>query len=105
MSYLKVDFCGFHAPLTFQQWMDPALQLARWGELRDALNRTGRPIWYSICPHGKPGADTGTVVDWYRNGTGLCYSPPLSWTAEDRKGVANSILVEYVILGLYGIDI
>jgi len=28
----------------------------------------------------------------------LAYAPPLSWTAEERKGLANSILVEYTNL-------
>jgi len=56
VSYLKVDFCGFHsgrpspqdgAPHgvpTFADWVDPKEQLLRWQALRDALNRTGRQI-------------------------------------------------------------
>ena len=82
---------------TFADWVDPAQQLRRWQELRDALNKTGREIYYSICPHGKPLA-TGSSEPWYKNGTGHCYSPPLGWTAEERKATANSILVEYTNL-------
>ena len=39
-------------------------QLHRWQELRDALNKTDRQIYYSICPHGKPPA-TGPSEPWY----------------------------------------
>lgn len=53
VDYLKVDFCGFNKPYTFAEWVDPTLQLGVWQDLRDALNKTGRPIYYSICPHGK----------------------------------------------------
>lgn len=97
ISYLKVDFCGFHPPLTFKEWMDPTIELQHWQGLRDALNKTGHPIYYSICPHGKVPA-VGPSVPWYKNGTGRGYTPPLSWTADERKGVANSLLVEYTNL-------
>ena len=93
VSYLKVDFCGFHGPFTFKEWMDPTIQLKNWQDLRDALNRTGKAIYYSICPHSIV-PPTGTSEPWYKNGSGLVYAPPLSWTAADRKGVANSLLVE-----------
>lgn len=107
VSYLKVDFCGFHPGVptpgdprgvpTFQDWMDPAQQLHRWQELRDALNKTGRQIYYSICPHGHVPA-TGPSEPWYKNGTGLVYAPPLVWTEEQHKATANSILTEYTNL-------
>ena len=109
VSYLKVDFCGFHpgapsaqsgAPQgvpTFADWVDPKQQLQRWQALRDALNRTGREIYYSICPHGHP-PETGPSEPWSKNGSGLCYSPPLEWTEEERKATANGILVEYTNL-------
>ena len=41
---------------------------------------------------------TGPSTPWVHNGSGLCYSPPRSWTAEERKATANSILVEYTNL-------
>jgi hypothetical protein len=34
----------------------------------------------------------------YKNGTGHVYAPPLSWSADERKTLANSILVEYTNL-------
>lgn len=45
---------------------------------------------------------TGPSVPWYRNGTGLGYSAPLSWTEEERKATANSILTEYTNLFVSG---
>ena len=77
--------------------IDPASQLLHWGELRDALNATGHRVLYSICPHSTV-PRTGPSAPWWHNGTGLVYAPPLSWTAEQRKGLANSLLVEYTNL-------
>ena len=37
-------------------------------------------------------------MPWYKNGTGLVYAPPPAWTARERRGVANSLLVEYTNL-------
>ena len=90
-SYLKVDMCSVDIGI------DPASQLLHWGELRDALNATGHRILYSICPHTTV-PETGPSAPWWRNGTGLVYAPPLTWTALQRKGLANSLLVEYVNL-------
>jgi hypothetical protein len=44
-DYLKVDYCGEDVDRS------PAPQLAAWQSLRDALNATGRPVYFSICPH------------------------------------------------------
>ena len=96
-DFLKVDFCGFGEPFSFQQWVDPAIQLRHWQMLRDALNATGRPMHYSICPHGHVPA-TGPSAPWYKNGTGLGYSPPFSWSGAERTQLANTILVEYTNL-------
>ena len=69
---------------------EPAEQYTHWLALGDALNRTGRPIWYSICPH--------TPVEWAIDDLSrptLAYSPPPTWGREQRSRLANSILVEY----------
>jgi alpha-galactosidase len=96
-DYLKVDFCG---PAGFAPncanasdprciSIDPEPQYAAWAALRDALNRTGRPIYFSICPHAASD----------RKGTGapfnLIYAPPLAWNKAQRRDLANSLLVEY----------
>jgi alpha-galactosidase len=83
-DYLKVDFCG-------KQSRDPAPQYAAFAALRDALNATGRQIYYSICPHtDAPHVGPGEPY----NGASI-YAPPPVWTREQRHALANSLLVEY----------
>jgi len=91
ITYLKVDMCSADIGI------DPASQLLHWGQFRDALNATGHRIWYSICPHSHV-PSTGPSAWWYKGGKGYVYAPPLSWTAADRRGLANSLLVEYTNL-------
>eukprot|EP00039_Didymoeca_costata_P024125 m.9349 g.9349 ORF g.9349 m.9349 type:complete len:450 (+) comp4053_c0_seq1:62-1411(+) len=93
VDYLKVDYCGpSFDNSTGRVNVDPTIQYAHWGELRDALNKTGRPIYYSICPH--------TVSDGVGTATPfkdrLIYAPPKVWSDTQRHDLANSILVEYV---------
>ena len=86
-SYLKVDFCG--GPQDF----DPARELAAWGEVAAALNATGRPIYLSICPKSNaPKNLTGPLQPYA--GEGGLYFPPLAWTREEKRSVANAWLVE-----------
>eukprot|EP00052_Salpingoeca_macrocollata_P011922 m.92005 g.92005 ORF g.92005 m.92005 type:complete len:455 (+) comp18261_c0_seq3:3-1367(+) len=87
VDYLKVDYCG-------PQYVSPdaSIQYQHWQALGEALNRTGRPIYYSICPHTyAPNASTAALY-----AGDLVYSPPFAWTADQRHSLANSILVEYV---------
>jgi len=53
---------------------------------RDALNKTGRPIYYSICPKTVAPA-TGTAVPYA--GSDI-YSPPQNWTQEDHRSLSNA---------------
>ena len=85
VGYLKVDFCGVGSPVP----AEPAGQYRAWAQLRDALNATGRPIYYSICPR------TGTPRGGEYRGRSV-YAPPPAWTVEERRALANSVLVEYV---------
>jgi len=86
-SYLKVDYCGYQVVSP-----EPVPQYEHWVSLRDALNATGKPIYYSICPHTQsPDVGPGRA---YQNF--LSYAPPASWTAEQRQKLANSLLVEFV---------
>ena len=57
--------------------------------MRDALNATGRPIYYSICPHTRA-APVGPARPF-----DLIYAPPVAWSAAQRAALANSLLVEY----------
>ena len=97
VDYLKVDFCG---PAGFAPQCpnasDPLCvsieadaQYTAWASLRDALNATGRPIYYSICPH------TQAAREGPARPFDLIYAPPTAWTASQRQALANSLLVEY----------
>eukprot|EP00038_Savillea_parva_P008429 m.176929 g.176929 ORF g.176929 m.176929 type:complete len:581 (+) comp14252_c0_seq1:36-1778(+) len=97
VDYLKVDFCG---PTTGPT--DPAAgrvsvqagpQYDAWNAFGEALNKTGRPIYYSICPHRVVEKGQGLPGVWDGR---MAYAPPPEWTAEQRYNLANSILVEYV---------
>lgn len=96
MSYLKVDMCSVDIGI------DPASQLEHWGQLRDALNATGRAVYYSICPHSAVPRATGPGRWWWENGRNgtrpNTYSPPTVWTASERKGLTSSLLVEFTNL-------
>eukprot|EP00656_Telonema_subtile_P031596 TRINITY_DN3456_c0_g1_i1.p1 TRINITY_DN3456_c0_g1~~TRINITY_DN3456_c0_g1_i1.p1 ORF type:complete len:446 (+),score=71.67 TRINITY_DN3456_c0_g1_i1:145-1482(+) len=85
-DYLKVDYCGKYVNVTpaSEQW-------AAWHAFGEALNSTGRPIYYSTCPR-TPAPKDGTAAPF--NGNSV-YSPPIAWTAEQRSNLANSLLVEY----------
>ena len=96
ISYLKVDMCSVDIGI------DPESQLKHWGEFRDALNSTGHPIYYSICPHSVVPHPDGPGAWWWvkgDNGTRPnTYAPPTTWTAPQRRGLANSLLVEFTNL-------
>jgi hypothetical protein len=93
-SDLKVDFCGFGKG---PDRVDPAArpQYAAWAAFRDALNATGRPIYYSICPHrlARP-SGTERAYDGCK-GQEYIYAPPREWTRSEQHALANSVLVEY----------
>jgi hypothetical protein len=72
----------------------PGPQYAAWKALGEALNATGRPIYFSICPH-TPTPALGTAREFAGRGQ-LSYAPPSQWNAAQRHALANSVLVEYV---------
>ena len=92
-DYIKVDFCGYctKAPCTDPRdvSIEPDVQYKAFASFRDALNRTGRPVYYSICPHTVSNG-RGTQAPFK-----MLYTPPPSWTREQRHALANSLLVEY----------
>ena len=94
VDYLKVDFCGPDCGATAGPGAVPVeatAQYAAWQALGMALNATGRPIYYSICPHTNSSGD-GVAAAF---GHDLIYAPPVAWTAAQRHALANSILVEF----------
>ena len=75
--------------------MSSAEQYAAWSALSTALNKTGRPIYLDFCPHAiADGVGTETPKG------SLMYAPPADWTLAQRRGLANSLLVEYVVARL-----
>jgi len=84
-DYLKVDSCT-DAPLP------PGSNASEWETLekiRDALNKTGRPIYLSICPTQTV---PRTTVTWY----GFQYTVDFGGPGINVRNLANSWLVEYV---------
>eukprot|EP00826_Nyctotherus_ovalis_P015389 TRINITY_DN1436_c0_g1_i3.p1 TRINITY_DN1436_c0_g1~~TRINITY_DN1436_c0_g1_i3.p1 ORF type:complete len:388 (-),score=105.50 TRINITY_DN1436_c0_g1_i3:149-1312(-) len=84
IDYLKYDNC----------FRDSQSALARYSKMRDALNKTGRPMFYSICNWGqeevwKWGKDVGN--SWRTTGD-----------IEDRFESMRKIYMRNVILGDYG---
>ena len=45
VDYLKEDSCMDADPTTFD---DPSVAWGQYARMRDALNKTGRPVWFSI---------------------------------------------------------
>ena len=84
-DYLKVDFCGSNVVGLGQSQYD------HWAAFRDALNATGRQIYYSICP--KTNAPSGGTATPYTGHN--IYAPPLNWTGPQHQALSNSWLVEY----------
>ena len=92
-DYVKVDFCGYctKAPCTDSRdvSIEPRVQYQAFAALRDALNRTGRPMYLSICPHSQSNR-RGTQAPF-----SMLYTPPPVWTRDQKHALANSLLVEY----------
>jgi len=103
-DFLKVDYCGSIGGL-----MVPSIetQLSSWEQLRDALNKTGRPILYNACPRSFGGSlvapdpeankckcATGSGPDCPR---AHCVTdcPPREWSGEVRRALANTVLTEH----------
>jgi hypothetical protein len=78
----------------------PKPQYAAWKALGDALNKTGRPIYYSICPHTL-GSSRGTASNY--TGT-LIYAPPTAWTAEQRHGLARCAFSDRILRSRMPLD-
>jgi len=66
-----------------------AEQYSHWSALTAALNRTGRPIYLDYCPHAIADGH-GTEAPAGK----LMYAPPKDWSLEQRRALANQLLVE-----------
>lgn len=87
---IKVDFCDFY--------FIPE-QLDLWRAFGHAFNSTGRPMWLYTSPHSGGAASkvpaTGVSAPWH---DAHPYAPPLKWSRDTIRGLANSMMFQYVNL-------
>jgi len=100
VDYLKYDSCGGYP----QNYTPMAEQWREFAAMRDALNATGRPIFYSICEiNDLPPVWAPAQQSPSRCGHNASYNV-LKWqmmdaaqrSRYDPRGLANSFLVEWV---------
>jgi alpha-galactosidase len=65
----------------FDDGCGPCPQHDPYAAMRDALNKTGRPVWYGIHAGTSPGSPNGTVANMWRTGADLCSSTFAMWTS------------------------
>ena len=73
-------------------------QLKMWQELRDALNKTGRPIYTEFCPRSYGGTlvpPNKTTQDCNPGERCINDGPPHEWDGPTRANLANAILTEF----------
>ena len=97
VDYLKLDSCGGYEK---NYTADPAgRQYANYAAMRDALNATGRPIYYSICEINAVIESAAVKDSPSACGHTSAYTS-LPWHAEPSKypvpALANSVLIEWV---------
>eukprot|EP00040_Diaphanoeca_grandis_P018030 m.94835 g.94835 ORF g.94835 m.94835 type:complete len:412 (-) comp26759_c0_seq1:257-1492(-) len=66
----------------FDDGCAPCPQHDPWLAMRDALNKTGKPVWYAIHAGTTPGNPNGTVANMWRTGGDLCSSTFSMWTSK-----------------------
>jgi hypothetical protein len=91
VDYLKLDSCDGYP----QNYTAVGEQYREYAAMRDALNATGRPIYYSICEIG-PVRNAAALKSPSRCGRTEAYTS-LMWlnASYDVKGLANSVLIEW----------
>eukprot|EP00039_Didymoeca_costata_P003362 m.67148 g.67148 ORF g.67148 m.67148 type:complete len:437 (+) comp11864_c0_seq1:147-1457(+) len=84
IDYLKVDSCANNPDSEETQWN-------QFANMRDALNKTGRPVYLSVCEIWNDPEPISTC-----HSRGIVYSPKM-WLQQGLpvRELANSILVEY----------
>ena len=101
IDWLKVDYCAYDQSDPSKFFPPIQTQLAPWQQLRDALNKTGRPIYTYFCPR----SFSGSLVPPGNCKPGTRYycpdpcciadGPPHEWDGPTRQALANTILTEY----------
>lgn len=97
VDYLKLDSCGGF-PSNYSKFPLQE-QYREYAAMRDALNRTGRPIYYSICEINAVTVSTAVKDSPSACGHRSAYTS-IPWHAQPDKydvpGLANSVLIEWV---------
>ena len=104
VDYLKLDACGGAGPIFGKPagYRDPDNEATKTLKWRDALNSTGRPIWFMACQDCYMPTNI-TLGNFTSNGTnafifGPCGNP-------DMASLANSWLVEFCnMVPRFGLD-
>jgi alpha-galactosidase len=81
-DYLKVDYCAYDWAGSHVPSIEDSYQY--WSEIRDAVNKTDRPVYLYSCPRSWSNKTAGQVRD----------GPPQEWSAKKRRGLANALLTE-----------
>ena len=98
---IKVDFCGYKTGPTAGPLVsiDPKPQYEAWQKLGDALNATGRPIFFSMCPHAPATEPMAWDPPPPQGRAAVMYAPPPQWSKAQRHALGgsngNSLMVEY----------
>eukprot|EP00935_MAST-01C_sp_MAST-1C-sp1_P000085 g85.t1 len=95
VDYIKVDYCSYPKGV----WTPPIpTQLGYWQQLRDAFNKTKRPIWLNFCPRTFGGSlvpPDPKTQNCLPNQRCIVDGPAHVWDAKTRQALANSILTEF----------
>jgi alpha-galactosidase len=65
----------------FDDGCGPCPQHDPYAAMRDALNKTGKPVWYAIHAGTSPGSPNGTIANMWRTGQDLSSSTFAMWTS------------------------
>ena len=78
-DYLKVDYCAYDQ--TDPKRYIPSIegQAQYWQEIRDAINKTGRPVYLYSCPRSWRDASKKQRKD----------GPPNEWSAQTRASLVT----------------
>lgn len=95
VDYLKLDSCGGYPANYSAHTVEE--QYREYAAMRDALNATGRPIYYSICEINSVLPSAAVTTSPSSCGKTSAYtSLPWQKAGYDVPGLANSVLVEWV---------
>eukprot|EP00041_Stephanoeca_diplocostata_P033882 m.1130697 g.1130697 ORF g.1130697 m.1130697 type:complete len:362 (+) comp24423_c2_seq1:1026-2111(+) len=84
-KFLKIDYCAYYKSNGNSTQPSINTQQYYWAQFRDALNKTGHPLYLYTCPRSFQNGISGSIYD----------GPPRNWTAKLRTELSNCMLTEY----------